>query len=64
VNGIGAHRVGDSWAVHCCGIVCHGGNQANGSSTVFVNGQKLARIGDSISCGSKNAQGSPNVFAG
>ena len=64
INSIGAHRVGDGWAVHCCGPSCHAGSQATGSSTVFVNGIALARIGDSISCGSTNAQGSPNVFAG
>ena len=34
INSIGAHRVGDGWAVHCCGPVCHGGSQATGSSTV------------------------------
>ena len=39
INSIGAHRVGDGWAVHCCGPVCHGGSQATGSSTVFVNGK-------------------------
>jgi len=64
VNGIGAHRVGDSWAVHCCGVPCHDSSQASGSSTVFVNGKALARIGDSIACGSTNATGSDNVFAG
>lgn len=65
INGKGAHRVGDSWAVHCApGSVCHGGNLASGSGTVFVNGQPLGRIGDSINCGSFVAEGSPNVFAG
>ena len=64
INGKGAHRVGDAWAVHCNSVpVCHGGSQATGSSTVFVNGKPLARVGDSVSCGSANAAGSPNVFA-
>lgn len=63
VNGIGAHRRGDAWGVHCCGI-CHGSVLAVGSSTVFVNGQQLARIGDAVACGSAAAQGSPTVFAG
>lgn len=62
IDGIGAHRVGDAWASHCCGIPCHGGTQATGSPTVFVNGQALARIGDSVDCGSSNATGSPSVF--
>ena len=64
VNGLGAHRVGDAWSIHCCGVLCHGSSQASGSSTVFVNGKALARIGDSIACGSNNATGSDNVFAG
>ncbi len=64
VNGLGAHRVGDAWDTHCCGVPCHDSSQASGSSTVFVNGKALARVGDSIACGSSNATGSSNVFAG
>lgn len=55
-------RLQDSWSEHCC-VTCHGGSQASGSPNVNINGQKLARIGDSINCGSSNAQGSPDVFA-
>lgn len=69
VNGIPAHRVGDSWAVHCCTHPdvphgCHVGALASGSSSVFVNGRALGRIGDSVDCGSTVAAGSANVFAG
>lgn len=65
INGIGAHRVGDSWAVHCNSLPeCHGSVLAGGSSTVFINGKPLARIGDPIACGSAVASGSSNVFAG
>jgi uncharacterized Zn-binding protein involved in type VI secretion len=64
VNGIGAHRVGDHWVVHCCGPSCHDSNMAQGSGTVFVNGKPLARIGDNVACGSAAAVGSGNVFAG
>lgn len=64
VNGIGAVRVGDHWAVHCDSNGCHDGVQATGSSTVFVNGLAVARIGDSISCGDTVAIGSTDVFAG
>ena len=65
VNGKPAHRQGDSWAVHCNSEpVCHGGNLASGSSSVYVNGKQLGRIGDPVNCGSNVATGSKNVFAG
>ena len=65
VAGLGAHRKGDPWAVHCApGPVCHGGALAAGSSSVFVNGLPLGRIGDPIDCGSRVATGAATVFAG
>lgn len=64
VNGKGVHRVGDAWDLHCCGIPCHSGTAATGSSSVFVNSKPVCRIGDSVDCGSTMAQGSENVFAG
>lgn len=63
VNGIAAHRVGDTWATHCS-VSCHDSALGTGSSTVFVNGIPLGRIGDAILCGSSIATGSDNVFAG
>ena len=62
INARGAHRVGDDWAVHCGSSSCHGGKQAEGSPNVIVNGQPLARIGDSVDCGSRCAEGSDNVI--
>lgn len=66
VNSKGAHRVGDPWPAHTCPTIpeTHASIQATGSATVFVNGKPLACVGHSIACGSTNAQGSPNVFAG
>jgi uncharacterized Zn-binding protein involved in type VI secretion len=64
VNGLGVHRLGDHWVVHCCQNDCHDGVAATGSPTVFVNGQPAVRIGDFVSCGSVSAQGSPRVFFG
>lgn len=63
INGLGAHREGDSWAVHSC-ETAHDGVLTSGSPTVYVNGRPLGRIGDPISCGDVVAQGSPTVFAG
>lgn len=64
VNGIGVHRQGDSWGVHCCGTPCHGGSLAAGSGTVYVNSKQCGRIGDPVDCGSAVSSGSGNVFAG
>lgn len=69
VNGIAAHREGDGWAVHTCTHPdvphgSHGSTLASGSSTVYVNGRQLGRIGDPVACGSSVASGSKNVFAG
>ena len=66
INGIPAHRVGDTWAVHCCPTpspACHDSVLASGSPTVNVNDKPLGRIGDSVACDSVVAQGSGNVFA-
>lgn len=64
INGLGVHRVGDHWVSHCCGPACHDSTMIQGSSTVFVNGKPIARVGDQIGCGSLAAQGSSNVFIG
>ena len=38
---------------------------SSGSSTVFVNGKAVSRVGDTISCGGGTMDtGSPDVFAG
>lgn len=64
INGKGAGRVGDSYAIHSCRDHSpHSGTISSGSNTVFVNGKKLGRIGDSVSCGGSVANGSSNVFA-
>jgi len=63
VNNIAAHRQGDHWVTHC-GLGCHDSTLSGGSSTVYVNGSPIGRIGDTVSCGSVAAQGSPSVFAG
>lgn len=42
----------------------HAASITTGSSTVFVNGRGIGRVGDAISGCTSVAQGSPNVFAG
>jgi len=66
VNGIAAHRLEDAWAVHgaCSNHTPHDGVASSGSSSVFVNGQPICRIGDDISCGDTMAEGSSDVIAG
>ena len=65
-NGIAVHRQGDGWAPHTCPSIpeTHASVLANGSSSVFVNGKALGRIGDPVVCGSSVATGSADVFAG
>ena len=63
-DGIPAYRQGDRWVTHCAEDSCHDGTLSGGSSSVFVNGKPLGRIGDDVSCGSVVASGSPDVFSG
>lgn len=63
INSIAVHRQGDGWESHCCGPSCHPSTLASGSSTVYVNGKQIGRIGDPVACGSVVASGSGNVFA-
>lgn len=58
INGNGALRKTDLYGGH--------GTVFGGSTTVFINGQKAARQGDSIigNCGSVIATGSGNVNIG
>ena len=62
VNGIPVHREGDAWPTHCRGSSCHDSSLAKGSSTVFAEGNGIARIGDPVACGSAVANASGNVF--
>lgn len=66
VNGIAVHRQGDGWGPHTCPSIpeTHASVLAAGSSTVYVNGKQIGRIGDPVACGSSVAVGSGDVFAG
>lgn len=67
INGLGAHRKGDTGPCNCP----HGGTFATtgGSSTVYINGCAAVRIGDATTCqscgeGGSHITGSGNVFIG
>ena len=66
INSLLATVVGAHYLVHLCGgvIPTHDGYASTGSSTVFIEGKPIHRIGDDISCGDVSASGSRNVFAG
>lgn len=64
VNSRGWHRKADRWMAHCCYTSCHDSQTSEGSKSVYVNLKRVARIGDSICCGSKCLLGSNDVFAG
>lgn len=66
-NGIPVSRQGDLNTTHQLpGSPCpsHAAAIAAGSSTVFVNGRGIGRVGDAVSGCTSVAQGSPDVFAG
>lgn len=65
-NGKGVVRKNDGYSAHSSGSSTHGRPvQGTTSTTVFVNGRGLARLGDQTDCGNTIAAGfSPDVFAG
>ena len=65
INAKPAHRVGDPYQTHGCGVCTpHGGVGAAGSGSVFTNGIPQRRVGDAVSCGGAAASGSGDVFVG
>ena len=66
VNGLGVHRNGDAWAIHCDNLpICHSGELVTPATrTVFANGLPIGSVGDQISCADVVATGSTNVIVG
>ena len=65
INYCPAHRVGDPYVAHGCGVCTpHGAVGSAGSGSVFTNYRPQRRIGDALSCGGVAATGSGNVFVG
>lgn len=57
-------REGDALAIHCNPDNCHPGVIASGSSTVFANNKRVARISDPVSCGGTILGGATRTNAG
>lgn len=60
-DGIGIHRLGDTWAVHCSGT-CHSGVASSSSQKSFADSIGIGRTGDTISCGDIMLQCSAKCF--
>jgi uncharacterized Zn-binding protein involved in type VI secretion len=67
INGRGAIRQGDPWAVHCNTVKpydCHSSTAGSGSGSVTINGKSAMRQGDPINCGGTIVGGSGDVSIG
>ena len=60
----GDYREGDSFYPHTCPDIpeTHDGSCGTGSPNVIIEGQAAFRLGDPVTCGGTQAQGSPNVI--
>lgn len=64
INGKPIHCKGHAWQPHACPKQPpHGAVTVGGSSKSMAGGRPIARVGDSISCGSSCVQGSSDTFA-
>jgi len=64
INGLPAHKVGDSFTPHTCGNDVHGDVAAVGSTKVIINGSGAMRLGDTLAPGGAlMAEASWTVFA-
>ena len=64
VNGVFAHKVGDTFTPHTCGQDVHADVASVGSAKVMVNGSPAFRLGDVLAPGGAvMAEASWNVFA-
>ena len=63
-NSKAAAREGDSFYHHTCPDIpeTHGGSCGTGSPNVIIEGKPAYRIGDPVTCGGTQAQGSSNVI--
>ena len=59
------HLLTQPWVHHACpSQPPHGSTTTSGATTVFINGLGVARVGDTIGCGSTINTGGSNVYVG
>jgi len=64
INGLPAHKVGDTFTPHSCGTDVHPDVATVGSTKVIINGTAAMRLGDVLSPGAAlMAEASWDVFA-
>jgi len=64
INGLPAHKVGDTFTPHTCGTDVHPDVATVGSTKVIINGTAAMRLGDVLAPGGAlMAEASWNVFA-
>lgn len=64
VNGVFAHKVGDTFTPHTCGTDVHPDVASVGSTKVMINGQPAMRLSDTLAPGgARMAEASWTVFA-
>ena len=64
INGLPAHKVGDTFVPHTCGTDVHPDVATVGSTKVIINGTAAMRLGDVLAPGGAlMAEASWNVFA-
>ena len=63
INGLPAHKVGDTFSPHTCGTDVHSDVAVVGSVKVIINGTGAMRLGDTLAPGGAMAEASWTVFA-
>ena len=63
INGLPAHKVGDTFSPHTCGNDVHSDVAVVGSVRVIINGTGAMRLGDTLAPGGAMAEASWTVFA-
>ena len=65
INNTAVALNGDTYIAHTCPAIpeTHSGTGISGASKTYIEGKKILRNGDAVSCGDTCAGGSNNTFA-